>query len=106
MKQLLEEKIQRIVHDIVHYGWDKAAHGQPMNTKQLEEFKKTIETLVGEEAINTDKVTRVEVIDHAKGLEEGSGRVCVYWKDTSKMKLSFQDEGRTLKVFISNPQDI
>jgi len=48
---------------------------------------------------STDKVTRVEVIDQR-------GRSYVHWDDTNtKVELSFQDDGRTLKVFISNPED-
>jgi len=43
----------------------------------------------------TDKVTRVEVIDQ-------DGRSYVNWDDNNKVELSFQDDGRTLKVFISN----
>ena len=41
-------------------------------------------------------VTRIEVIDH-QGQE---GRVYVK-RDCKKVELSIQDEGRTLKVFIS-----
>ena len=44
---------------------------------------------------STDKVTRVEVIDQ-------DGRSYVNWDDNNKVELSFQDDGRTLKVFISN----
>jgi hypothetical protein len=44
---------------------------------------------------STDKVTRVEVIDQ-------DGRSYVSWDDNNKVELSFQDEGKTLKVFISN----
>jgi hypothetical protein len=45
---------------------------------------------------STDKVTRVEVIDQR-------GRSYVHWDDNNtKVELSFQDDGRTLKVFISN----
>ena len=43
----------------------------------------------------TDKVTRVEIIDQ-------SGRSYVNWNENNKVELSFQDDGRTLKVFISN----
>jgi hypothetical protein len=43
----------------------------------------------------TDKVTRVEVIDQ-------EGRSYVNWDDNNKVELSFQDDGKTLKVFISN----
>jgi hypothetical protein len=44
---------------------------------------------------STDKVTRVEVIDQ-------DGRSYMNWDDKNKVELSFQDDGRTLKVFISN----
>jgi hypothetical protein len=44
----------------------------------------------------TDKVTRVEVITH------NEGRSYVNWDDNNKVELSFQDNERTLKVFISN----
>ena len=43
----------------------------------------------------TDKLTRVEVIDQ-------EGRSYVNWDDNNKVELSFQDDGKTLKVFISN----
>jgi len=42
-------------------------------------------------------VTRVEVID-------SRGRCYVNWKAGNKVELSLQDEGRTLKVFISERQ--
>ena len=42
-----------------------------------------------------EKVNRVEVIDQ-------KGRSYVNWKPTNKIELSFQDGGKTLKVFISN----
>lgn len=42
-----------------------------------------------------EKVNRVEVIDQ-------NGRSYVNWKSTNKTEISFQDDGRTLKVFISN----
>lgn len=41
------------------------------------------------------RVTRVEVIDQ-------NGRSYVNWKDTNAVKLQIQDDGRTLKVFVSN----
>ena len=42
-----------------------------------------------------EKVNRVEVIDQ-------NGRSYVNSKPTNKTELSFQDDGKTLKVFISN----
>ena len=45
-----------------------------------------------------DKVTRVEVIDQY-------GRSYVAWDDNNKVELSFQDDERTLKVFISNRKE-
>jgi hypothetical protein len=41
--------------------------------------------------IDTDKVTRVEVIDE-------TGRVFSRWN--TKVDLSFQDGGKTLKIFV------
>jgi hypothetical protein len=47
-----------------------------------------------------DKVTRIEIIDQ-------DGRSYVNWNDNNKVELSFQDDKRTLKVFISrvNPDE-
>ena len=42
-----------------------------------------------------NKVNRVEVIDQ-------NGRSFVSWKPNNKTEISLQDEGKTLKVFISN----
>jgi hypothetical protein len=44
---------------------------------------------------STDKVTRVEIIDE-------NGRSYTNFDPNNKVELSFQDDGRTLKVFISN----
>ena len=41
------------------------------------------------------KVTRLTVVDHKNGI----GRVIEVWD--VKLELDFQDEGRTLKVFIN-----
>lgn len=42
-----------------------------------------------------ENVNRVEVIDQ-------KGRSYVNWKPTNKTEISLQDNGRTLKVFVSN----
>lgn len=43
-------------------------------------------------------INRVEVIDV-------NGRVYTDWKKENKVEISFQDEGRTLKVFITKNND-
>lgn len=50
--------------------------------------------------MNTEKVTRIEVVDHEI---TNKGRVYTVRDDNIKGKvgISLQDEGRTLKVFIS-----
>ena len=48
------------------------------------------------------KVTRLEVIDHRTGPLE-KGRVFVAWSCT--VKLSYQDNKRTLKVFLGDLDD-
>lgn len=115
MKQSLEDKIKEIAYAGIlcdPNGCDtQYIDAAPCNCggeyRRLTMIK-AIEALLEEvqrEALNTDKVTRVEVIDHTKDFEEGGGRAYVNWKDTNKVELSFQDEGRTLKVFISNQKD-
>jgi len=49
--------------------------------------------------MKTDKVSRIEIIDHTIPLEEGGGRAYGKRGDI-KVTLSLQDDGRTLKVFI------
>jgi hypothetical protein len=45
------------------------------------------------------KVNRVEVIDRSKSAEQGGGRVFVK-RDCVEVELSYQDDGKTIKVFI------
>ncbi len=42
----------------------------------------------------TSKVTRVEVIDE-------NGRSYVNWKEANKIEVLFQDNNRTMKIFIT-----
>ena len=51
----------------------------------------------------TDKVNRVEVIDHTKEIDDGGGRAFVKWAEEGavEVKLHLQDEDRTLKIIIS-----
>jgi len=51
--------------------------------------------------MNTEKVNRVEIIDHTKSYEEGGGRAYVKWEEGIKVEVMLQDDERTLKVFIS-----
>ena len=48
--------------------------------------------------MNTDKVTRVEVIDHSKSARN-FGRAFVK-QDCLEVEVELQDDNRTLKVFI------
>lgn len=52
--------------------------------------------------METKKVTRVEVIDHTK---DGEGRAFVKWQDNLEVTLSYQDDGRTLKIFLKEKED-
>jgi len=46
------------------------------------------------DVIEAEKVTRVEVIDE-------NGRSYVNWNKDNKVLVQLQDDGRTLKIFIS-----
>jgi len=50
--------------------------------------------------MDTSKVTRVEVIDHTKPVEQGGGRAYTFWEDNVKVEVVLQDDDKTLKVFI------
>jgi len=49
------------------------------------------------DVIEAEKVTRVEVIDE-------NGRSYVNWKDNNRVLIQMQDDGRTLKIFISQDE--
>ena len=53
--------------------------------------------------MDTKKVTRIEVIDHQS--EPVIGRVYTKY-DCEKVELQLQDDGRTLKIFISKNTDL
>jgi hypothetical protein len=69
----------------------------------------------GEPQYTFPQVNRVEVIDHTKSVEEGGGRCYTYWSEypaedgetpdikNPLVEIRLQDNGRTLKVFISPP---
>lgn len=52
------------------------------------------------DVMQTEKVTRFEVIDHTT---EAGGRLLVRYG--VKVEAAFQDQGRTMKVFLSDPPD-
>ena len=43
------------------------------------------------------EINRVEVINHIND----KGREVIVWDDNAKIELSFQDNGKTLKIFIT-----
>jgi hypothetical protein len=49
------------------------------------------------------ELTRVEVIDHRRNAPE-PGRCFVHWDEASRIALVRQDQGRTLKIFITRPE--
>lgn len=47
------------------------------------------------------KITRFEIIDHTKPLEDGGGRTVIFFDDNKELELSLQDDDRTLKIFVT-----
>lgn len=74
------EKALNIVEKWVNRVYNKAQ-------KEIDKLKTQIP--------ETDNITRVEVIDQ-------KGRSYVNWKPNNKVKISIQDEGRTMKIFIND----
>ncbi len=59
-----------------------------------DELQSALQTMKDEKQPDLQNVTRVEVID-------GKGRSYVNWNKGNKVEISMQDEGRTMKVFIT-----
>lgn len=86
------------------HSWIGRKCPKDIGTKYNTEFMDTIFTPVSNiEATEGEgkpkgitKVTRVEVIDHSP---DGKGRAFVKW-GVKSLELSYQDDGRTLKIFI------
>ena len=54
--------------------------------------------------MNTEKITRLEVINHAKN-DKPIGRILTLYKELNDfdfLELELQDQGRTLKIFLSS----
>lgn len=76
------------------------------------EFDVLVDTETGETEIlavdgrtvlpETTEITRFEVIDHTKSLEEGGGRTVIYFDPNKMLELSLQDDNRTLKIFVQD----
>jgi hypothetical protein len=92
----------------IHNKWRRGCDIEPMtNTTTLGIAIDTVIEHVKNNGVSDDvidmlppitfleKVNRVEVIDQ-------KGRSYVNWKPKNKTKISLQDGGKTLKVFISN----
>lgn len=50
--------------------------------------------------MNTNKVSRIEIIDRSKSVEDGGGRVYTNYK-VNDAWVSVQDDEQTIKVFIN-----
>ena len=54
--------------------------------------------------MNAEKITRLEVINHAKN-DKPIGRILTLYKELNDfdfLELELQDQGRTLKIFLSS----
>lgn len=49
--------------------------------------------------MDTSKVNRVEVINHT---QKGTGREYTFWEKNATVEVHMQDDGRTMKIFISD----
>jgi hypothetical protein len=64
----------------------------------VEVVTQLLSNLYSDKLVSLEKVTRLEVID-------GKGRSYVNWNNRNVISLSFQDDFKTLKIFISNEND-
>lgn len=58
--------------------------------------------------MNTEKITRLEIINHAKN-DKPIGRILTLYKELNDfdfLELELQDQGRTLKIFLSSKKEL
>lgn len=87
-------------------------HAEASVVAGLKPLNKATQQILAFFESQTDKVTRFEVIDHRTRLGSGvNGRVLVIDPRSpqelpTKVKLSYQDDGKTLKVFLTDRKAI
>lgn len=91
-----KSKVEEMIEDAFAQGWTYRGGANSETTPEdydsyLQEVKDNTD-LVNE--VFADRVTRVEVIDE-------NGRSYVNQDPSNKVELSYQDDGRTLKIFIT-----
>lgn len=93
------------VKEIAYLAWKGAANAHrlyPDNKHTFTEYWSGAEDQFSiysnDEELPLDKVTRLEVINH-RG--DNSGRFFTHWEKDNKIEGSLQDDGRTLKIFIT-----
>jgi len=87
----LEERIKEFRNNIQLGGFANMLDENSFYCSLLKDASKIIDELRNK----NKELTRLEVIDE-------SGRV--YINNNCKMELSYQDEGRTLKIFVDNEE--
>jgi hypothetical protein len=81
------------------YGEHECCCGADWTTQETYDLREKNKILEAFAATNNFKVTRLEVIDHTS---EELGRVLV--KYNVDVKLSYQDDGKTLKLFLKDKE--
>lgn len=74
--------------------------GKPLTEESVIESLKQYAKFYAGKYLNTDAVTRLEIINHSSKTEDCNiGRVFTHY-EVKSCELSFQDSMRTLKIFI------
>lgn len=90
----LEERIKEIDRIANYNNQNESIYARAYTDVRKKTAQKALSIIQELQNKNKD-LTRLEVIDE-------SGRV--YINNNCKMKLSYQDEGRTLKIFVNNEE--
>lgn len=98
----MDKKIDFIVESLARKVDSLNYQNHAYNGRVRQEAKDRIKALIAKEKIAEWTVNRFEVIDHTEG---GDGREMVKWKGADfKVETSVQDDGRTLKIFLREPE--
>ena len=93
-EELLDQFLSDLEEKPGEVGWSRA-----FNERLVKKYKSLkTPTMDNHEMSKTKKITRVDVIDHTKSLDDGGGLILSKWD--IKVSLLYQDDDRTLKVVI------
>lgn len=106
LKQKARKEIYEVLNDVYYQGAEAGEEAGEVWTadEDIERVMETIDSLIDEareKGPELSRVTRLEVIDYTRDIEEVGALAYGKWDSEIKVEQELQDDNRTLKIFIS-----